>query len=158
MADEKIIFMVMKEVCNFFTRKDDVVRYEGPVTIQDHIISVDVPSPYIIIRGSHRNDGLYYMLQNNKIKPVIFQEGDVHPVDETFDGRIWFCYPTQDFLSLCDKITSFDTKMPQTDVVSESFGSSSRSFAQGKNGLLTWKEQYGDSLRPYRNHMFEEVW
>ena len=161
MVDEKVVYMVMKEVCNFFTRRDDVTRYEGNVVIVDQEINISVPSPYIIIRGSHRNDGLYYMIDEHKIKPVIFQEGDKHPVDETFNGRVWFCYPTQDFLSLCDRITSFQvyqSQTPITDVVSESFGQSSRTFAQGKNGLITWKEQYGDSLRPYRNHMFEEVW
>lgn len=158
MVDEKIIYTAMKEVCNFFTRKDDIVRYEGIVTITDKKISIEVPSPYIIIRGSHKNDGFYYMVDSHTIKPVLFQEGDSHPVDEIFEGRIWFSYPTQDFLSLCEQIASFEAKMPQTDVVSESFGSSSRSFARGQNGQITWKEQYGNSLRPYRNHMFEEVW
>ena len=159
MIDEKMIYSVMKEVCNFFTRRDDVVRYEGEVTIKDCVLSIDeIPSPYVIIRGSHKNDGLYFVEDGSRLKPVVFWEGDQHPVDETFVGRVWFSYPTQDFLALCDQISVFSAKMPQTDVVSESFGSSSRTFARGQNGAVTWKEQYGDALRTYRNHMFEEVW
>ena len=158
MVDEKTIYTAMKEVCNFFIRSNDVARYEGHVVIKDKQLNFNVPSPYIIIRGSHKNDGLYLMDDARHIHGTVFYEGDVHPVDEEFEGRVWFSYPTQDFLALCDQIATFQAKMPQTDVVSESFGSSSRSFAQGQNGQLTWKEQYGNSLRPYRNHMFEEVW
>lgn len=158
MLDEKTIYSVMKEVCNFFTRRDDVTHYEGTVTIQDKQIDIEVPSPYIIIRGSHRNDGLYHMEDKTRIHPCIFFDGGPYPVDETFTGRVWFCYPTQDFLAICDQISKFGEQMPSTNVVSESFGSSSRSFAQGENGQVTWREAFGDSLRPYRNHMYEEVW
>lgn len=158
MADEKTIFAAMKEVCNFFTRRGDVVRYEGEVTISDNSLSIDIPSPYVIIRGSSRNDGLYYVEHDSTLRPVEFVEGDIHPTDETFTGRVWFSYPTQDFLAICEQIANFEANKPSMDVVSESFGSSSRSFAQGSKGALTWREQYGDALRPYRNHMFEEVW
>lgn len=158
MVDEKTLYAVMKEVCNFFTRRNDIVRFEGEVTIKDKELSIEVPSPFIIIRGSHRNDGLYYMEDERHIHPYIFHEGDVHPVDETFTGRIWFSYPTQDFLAICEQVAKYDAQRPVTSVVSESFGSSSRSFAQGQNGVATWRESYGDSLRPYRNHMYEEVW
>ena len=62
MLDENTIFTVMREVCNFFIRRDDIRCYEGVVTIdEEQKISIDVPSPYIIIRGSRKNDGLYYM-------------------------------------------------------------------------------------------------
>ena len=157
MVDENTIYTVMKEVCNFFTRRDDILRYEGEVEIKDFKISIDVPSPYIIIRGSRKNDGLYFMDDENTIHGRVFHEGDQHPVNEIFIGRVWFCYPTQDFLALCDQIAVFAEKNPQSAVVSESFGVSSRSFAQGSKGTITWKEAYGDSLRPYRNHMFEEI-
>ena len=159
MLDERMIYTVMKEVCNFFTRRDDICRYEGEVTIKDKELNITVPSPFIIIRGSHRNDGLYYMEDEHRVRPYIFHEGDVHPVDETFTGRVWFCYPTQDFLMICEEIGKFEEQKPVIGgVVSESFGSSSRSFAQGSNGTITWRESFGNSLRPYRNHMFEEVW
>ena len=157
--NEKMLFTMMREVCNFFIRRDDVQRYEGEVTIKDKKLSIDIPSPYVIIRGSHYNDGLYAVLDGNLLRPCIFEEGDLHPTDEVFNGRVWFSYPPQDFIALCGEVSSFEaTETGHTGVVSESFGSSSRSYAQGANGRLTWQEQYGNALRTYRTHMFEEIW
>ena len=162
MISENTIFSVMREVCNYFTRKDDVRCYEGEVTIdEDFRISIDVPSPYIIIRGSHKNDGFYYMDNEHAIHPMIFEEGDVHPVAETFKGRVWFSYPTQDFLALCHDVNQYqmNVDMSQRPVVSEAFGASSRSYARGENGgNVTWQETFGTQLRSYRKNMFEEIW
>lgn len=153
----------MREVCNYFIRKDDITRYEGEVTIDnEYSLSIDVPSPYIIIRGSRKNDGLYMMETDRRIHPVIFEEGDVHPVPETFKGRIWFSYPPQDFIAICDGITTYQKSVDftATPIVSERFGASSRTFATSlKNGgVVTWQENFGTSLRPYRKNMFEEIW
>ena len=157
--NEKMLFTMMREVCNFFIRRDDVQRYEGEVTIKDRALSILIPSPYVIIRGSRHNDGLYAVEEGSKLHPWIFEEGDVHPSDETFIGRVWFSYPPQDFIALCRDVSTFEsTETGHTGVVSESFGSSSRSYAQGANGRLTWQEQYGNALRTYRTHMFEEIW
>jgi len=157
--NEKMLFTMMREVCNFFIRRDGIQRYEGEVTIHDQELSIEIPSPYVIIRGSHRNDGLYAVEEGRRLHPIIFEEGDVHPVDEVFVGRVWFSYPPQDFIALCREVSSFETaETAHTGVVSESFGSSSRSYAQGSNGRITWQEQYGGALRSYRTHMFEEVW
>lgn len=162
MVDENTIFSVMREVCNYFIRRDDIRCYEGTVTIDDdHNISIDVPSPYIIIRGSRKNDGLYYMEDDNKIHAKIFEEGDVHPVAETFKGRIWFSYPTQDFLALCSDIGKYSSSMQLSarPVVAEKFGASERSYAKGESGgMVTWQENFGTSLRSYRKYMFEEIW
>ena len=162
MVSENTIFTVMREVCNFFIRRDDTQCYEGTVTIDENsTLSIYVPSPYIIIRGSHRNDGLYYMESDRKIHPIIFQEGDVHPVPETFEGRVWFSYPTQDFLALCDNIGTYEKSVDLTSrpVVAEKFGASERSYAKGESGgTVTWQETFGTALRSYRKNMFEEIW
>ena len=162
MVSENTIFTVMREVCNFFIRRDDIQCYEGTVTIDnDYNISINVPSPYIIIRGSHRNDGLYYMEDSHKIHPIIFHEGDVHPVEETFIGRIWFSYPTQDFLELCKSIDTYESSVDLSSrpVVAEKFGASERSYAKGESGgAVTWQETFGTALRSYRKNMFEEIW
>ena len=162
MINENTLFTVMREVCNYFIRRDDIRCYEGTVTIDDDYgISIEVPSPYIIIRGSRKNDGLYYMEEPNRIHPIIFEEGDVHPVAETFKGRVWFSYPTQDFLALCKDIDKYESSIDvtQSPVVSEHFGSSSRTFAKGSSGgIVTWQENFGTALRSYRKNMFEEIW
>ena len=163
MTNENTLFTVMREVCNFFIRRDDIRCYEGKVTIDDeHNISIDVPSPYIIIRGSKMNDGLYMMETNNRIHPIIFEEGDVHPVPEEFTGRVWFSYPPQDFIALCHNINAYENTvdMSARPLVSESFGSSSRTFASSSSGggFVKWQESFGTSLRPYRKYMFEEIW
>lgn len=162
MIEENTIFTVMREVCNYFIRRDDIRCYEGNVTIDnDYNISIVVPSPYIIIRGSKKNDGLYYMEDEHKIHPIIFEEGDVHPVEETFNGRVWFSYPTQDFLSLCKNINKYEVSvdMSERPVVAEKFGASERSYAKGlSGGNITWQETFGTSLRTYRKNMFEEIW
>ena len=162
MINENTIFTVMREVCNYFIRRDDIRCYEGEVKIDcDFNISIKVPSPYIIIRGSRKNDGLYFMDDEHKIHPIIFEEGDVHPVAETFKGRVWFSYPTQDFLALCNDINKYEVSvdMSSRPVVSESFGASSRSYAKGSSGgNITWQESFGTSLRSYRKYMFEEIW
>jgi len=162
MINENIIFSVMREVCNYFIRRDDIRCYEGNVTIDSNrCLSISVPSPYIIIRGSKKNDGLYLMDDEHRVHPRIFVEGDVHPLEETFNGRIWFSYPTQDFIELCGNIGEFQqsTDFTSANLVSESFGSSSRTFAKGNGGgLITWQDSFGTSLRSYRKNMFEEIW
>lgn len=162
MVDENTLFSVMREVCNYFIRRDDIRCYEGTVSIDDNYnISIEVPSPYIIIRGSKKNDGLYMMENEHRIHPKIFEEGDVHPLEETFKGRIWFSYPTQDFIALCEDITKYSktVDMSSSPVVSESFGSSSRTYGRSsKGGIVTWQENFGVSLRSYRKNMFEEIW
>lgn len=162
MVSETTLFTVMREVCNFFIRRDDIARYEGTVTIdEDMTISIDVPSPYIIIRGSKMNDGIYYMEDKRRIHPVLFQEGDVHPVPETFTGRVWFSYPSQDFLALCEQIGHYEQNVDMSvrPVVAEKFGASERSYARGSSGgSVTWQETFGSALRTYRKHMFEEIW
>ena len=162
MIDENTVFSVMREVCNYFIRRDDIRCYEGTVTIdENHCISIDVPSPYIIIRGSRKNDGLYFMDTERQIHAKVFEEGDVHPVAETFKGRVWFSYPTQDFLALCQDINKYEAsvEMSARPVVAEKFGASERSYAKGESGgSVTWQENFGTSLRSYRKHMFEEIW
>ena len=162
MVSENTIFTVMREVCNYFIRRDDIRCYEGTVTIdEEKNISIEVPSPYIIIRGSRKNDGLYFMDTEHKIHPIIFEEGDVHPVPETFKGRIWFSYPTQDFLALCDDVNQYSKSVDFTSrpVVAEKFGASERSYAKGESGgSITWQESFGNALRSYRKNMFEEIW
>ena len=158
-VDEKMLLNMMREVCNYFIRRDDVQRYEGVVTIKDNVLSIEIPSPYVIICGSHKNDGLYAVAEGNELVSWEFDDGMEHPVDETFVGRVWFSYPPQDFIAICKEISAFDSfEKGHSGVVSESFGSSSRSYAQGSNGHITWQEQYGMSLRPYRKRMFEEIW
>ena len=157
--NENMMFTMMREVCNFFIRRDGIQRYEGEVTIHNQELSIPIPSPYVIIRGSHHNDGLYVVEDGNKLHPCIFEEGDLYPTDEVFVGRVWFSYPPQDFIALSREISAFESaETAHTGVVSESFGSSSRSYAQGSNGRITWQEQYGNVLRTYRTHMFEEIW
>ena len=36
MVSENTIFSVMREVCNYFIRRDDIRCYEGNVTIDDN--------------------------------------------------------------------------------------------------------------------------
>ena len=162
MVDENTLFTVMREVCNYFIRKDDIRCYEGSVKIDNkHVISINVPSPYIIIRGSRRNDGLYFMDDEHTIHPIVFEEGDVHPVPETFEGRIWFSYPTQDFIALCDDVNKYTQSIDLTTrpIVAEKFGASERSYAKGESGgSVTWQETFGTALRSYRKNMFEEIW
>ena len=162
MVDENTLFSVMREVCNYFIRRDDVRCYEGKVTIdKDFNLSIDVPSPYIIIRGSRKNDGLYFMETERKVHAKIFEEGDVHPVEETFTGRIWFSYPTQDFIALCQDIGKYtlSNNVVERPVVAEKFGASERSYARGSSGgYITWQENFGTALRSYRKNMFEEIW
>ena len=113
MINENTLFTVMREVCNYFIRRDDIRCFEGDVTINDDFeLSFDALSPYIIIRGSKKNDGLYMMETERKIHPIVFEEGDVHPVPETFNGRVWFSYPTQDFLALCNSVDKFLLSCP----------------------------------------------
>jgi len=162
MVSENTIFTVMREVCNYFIRRDDIRCYEGTVTIDDDFtLSIDVPSPYIIIRGSKKNDGLYYMETDRKVHPIVFEEGDVHPVEETFTGRVWFSYPTQDFLEVCKNIGKYEESVDFSarPVVAEKFGASERSYAKGiSGGSISWQENFGTALRSYRKNMFEEIW
>lgn len=138
------IAAVMQEVHNFFERGS----ISGSISISGGVVSPDINAPYVYIKGSSYHDGFWEIAGTSLV-------GDSSP-DETFTGCVWLLYPPRDFLALCQQVAEFEAKTPAGAVKSESLEGYSVTFANGKNGLLTWQEAYAFRLRPYRR-MFSEV-
>lgn len=107
------------------------------------------PAPYICVQGSMYHDGVYEMQGG---KPV----GMAASPDETFRGTVWLLRPPNDFLKLCEEIAKYDEHNPAGSLVSESFGSYSRTRGTGAGGSVAWQDVFADALRPYRR-MWTEV-
>lgn len=112
---------------------------------------VDMPySPFVLIVGSARNDGVHMIAHGfDSVNPL---------VDENFSGKVWMLYPPDDFLDICRKMTEYDEKVGKDPAtVSESFGNYSHSFASGESGAkITAIEAFKAELVVFRK-MFTEV-
>ena len=86
---------MLSEICanikNYFTYEQD--KHFGDFAIVDGVItpSFDIPTDYIRIVGSHKNDGVHKRGQNGKFG--LTDEADFH-------GAVWVMSPPADFLAL----------------------------------------------------------
>ena len=143
---------ICAEIKNYFSYECD--RHIGDFAIIDgHITpSFDIPTDYIRIVGSHKNDGVH-----------VRDKGEFVLDDEpTFHGAIWVMSPPKDFIALADEIKSWQDANGKADSTamspfqSESFGgysyskSSGGSSASGASSVPTWQSQYASRLKIYR--------
>lgn len=147
--------MMLNEVCaeikNYFTWEGD--KHFGDFAIVGGQItpSIDLPTDYIRIVGSHLNDGVHKV-------------SDADLVDEgTFHGAVWIMSPPADFLALVSEIESWQEMNGKADSTamspfqSESFGGYSYSKASGSGNaesggasVPTWAGAYANRLKLYR--------
>ena len=143
---------ICAEIKNYFSYECD--RHIGDFSIVDgHIApSFDIPTDYIRIVGSRKNDGVHKR-----------GESGFNLVDEEkFHGAIWVMSPPADFLALADEIASWQEANGKADSTamspfqSESFGGYSYSKASGgssesgTSSVPTWQSQYASRLKIYR--------
>ena len=140
---------ICAEIKNYFTYESD--RHIGDYAIVDGIItpSLDIPTDYIRIVGSRKNDDVHKL-------------SDLDHVDEDiFHGAIWIMSPPNDFLALVEEIESWQEMNGKADsqamspYQSESFGGYSYSKGSGGSGAgssssPTWQSQYAPRLKIYR--------
>lgn len=144
---------ICAEIKNYFTFEAD--KHFGDWEIRDGILtpSFDIPTDYIRIVGSHKNDGVHkYTVENGW--------GLVD--EDKFHGAVWVMSVPQDFLSLVGEIEAWQTKNGASDSVamspyqSESFGGYSYTKASGGNStgggsnVATWESAYAKRLNIYR--------
>lgn len=142
---------ICAEIKNYFSYECD--RHIGDFAIIDgHVTpSFDIPTDYIRIVGSHLNDGVHKVSDNDLV-----DEGKFH-------GAIWVMSPPKDFLALADEIKSWQDANGRADSTamspfqSESFGgysysksSGGSSSALGASSVPTWQSQYASRLKIYR--------
>lgn len=141
---------VCAEIRNYFT-------YSRDIHIADWVISngiitplLDIPTDYIRIVGSRKNDGVY------KVSSMQLQ-------DETFHGAIWIMSPPKDFLTLVSEIESWQASNGAADSMamspfnSETLGAYSysksnvaRGNGQSATPNATWKDVYATRLNRFR--------
>lgn len=143
---------ICAEIKNYFTFKGDI--HIGDFAIVNGAITppVDLPTDYIRIVGSHRNDGVH----------KLSDEADTLADEPMFHGAIWIMSPPNDFLSLVEEIKAWQEINGKADSVamgpfqSESFGGysyskgSGGSSENGKSSVPTWQSAYGSRLSIYR--------
>lgn len=141
---------ICAEIKNYFTYESD--KHFGSWSIVDGLItpSFDIPTDYIRIVGSHKNDGVHKL-------------SDADLVDEgTFNGAIWVMSPPKAFLDLAAEIAKWQAKNGNVESPamspfnSESFGGYSYSKAGtasgdgNTNGAANWIGAYNSRLNIYR--------
>jgi len=146
---------MLGEICasikNYFTYAVDINI--GDWSIVDGAISpaLVIPTDYIRIVGSRRNDGVH---KRNK-------DGEFELVDEDFHGGIWIMSPPADFLALAEEIAAWQEKNGNLDSPamspynSESFGGYSYSKSGGSNNGSSsagadWQSAFASRLNQYR--------
>lgn len=146
---------ICAEIKNYFTFEAD--KHFGDWEITGGILtpSFDIPTDYIRIVGSHKNDGVHkYTVENGW--------GLVD--EDKFHGAVWVMSVPQDFLSLVSEIEAWQGKNGSADSLamspfqSESFDGYSytkasggrRSDGSGSSGVPTWKSTYASRLNIYR--------
>lgn len=142
---------ICAEIKNYFSYECD--RHIGDFAIIDgHVTpSFDIPTDYIRIVGSHLNDGVHKISDNDLVD------------EDKFHGAIWVMSPPKDFLALSDEIKSWQDANGRADSTamspfqSESFGgysyskgNGSSSSASGVSSVPTWQSQYASRLKIYR--------
>lgn len=142
---------ICAEIKNYFTYEGD--RHFGDFAIVDGQLTpfFDIPTDYIRICGSHKNDGVH----------VRGESGFDLEDEGTFHGAIWVMSPPKDFLALAAEIADWQAKYGGVDSQamspfnSESFGgySYSKSAGTGAAGIgaaNTWQGAYAKRLNVYR--------
>lgn len=144
---------ICAEIKNHFTYAED--RHIGDFAIVDGAItpSIDFPTDYIYIVGSHLNNGVH----------KLSDESDVLLDEPEFHGAVWVMSPPKDFLDLVADIEAWQDKYGGVDsetmspYQSESFGgysyskaSGGSSAASGKSSVPTWQSVYASRLNIYR--------
>lgn len=143
---------VCAEIRNYFTYEKD--KHFGDFAIVDGQIVpfIDFPTDYIRIVGSHLNDGVHRLSDEDDI---LVDEG-------VFHGAIWVMSPPAAFLALVGEIETWQEMNGKADssamspYQSESFGGYSYSKASGgsaESGISsvpTWQATYASRLNIYR--------
>lgn len=147
---------MLTEICakikNFFTYEAD--KHIGDFSIIDGAIapSFDIPTDYIRIVGSHRNDGVHVRNKNGNFD--LIDEGEFH-------GAVWVMSPPAEFIALVAEIEAWQEKNGGSDSQamspfnSESFGGYSYSksggnSASGGSGGADWSNAFASRLSVYR--------
>ena len=141
---------ICAEIRNYFTYESD--KNFGNFAIVDGSITppLDLPTDYIRIVGSHKNDGVHKL-------------SDADLIDEgTFHGAIWIMSPPKAFLDLAAEIAAWQEKNGALDSPamspfnSESFGGYSYSKSSGasaggsSSGGADWRAAFASRLNIYR--------
>ena len=143
---------ICAEIKNYFTFEGDI--HIGDFAISDGVLSpsIDIPTNYIRIVGSHFNDGVH----------IRGEQGFGLTDEGQFHGAVWVMSPPADFLALVTEIEAWQEKNGAADSVamspfqSESFGGYSYSkgsnynSASGSSSTPTWQSTYGARLNRFR--------
>lgn len=143
---------ICAEIKNYFTWEGD--KHFGDWAIVEGAIvpSFDIPTDYIRIVGSHRNDGVHKR----------GEDGWGLIDEDKFSGAIWVMSPPADFLALVAEIEAWQAKNGGVDSQamspfnSESFGgysyskSTGGSSSGGSASATNWIGAYAGRLNIYR--------
>lgn len=138
------------EIRNYFVYKDDKVFGDFQVVNGALVPSVNIPSDYIRIVGSRKNNGVH------KVSEMTLKD------EPTFHGAIWFMNPPDEFLAIVEEIKAWQAKHGDIDSPamspfnSESFGGYSYSKgypsvgSAGSASGADWRSVYASRLKQYR--------
>lgn len=140
---------ICAEIKNYFTYESD--RVIGDFSISNGVLSpsFEFPTNYFRIVGSHNNDGIHKVSDQDLV-----DEGKFH-------GSVWLMSPPKDFLDLVAEIEAWQEKYGAADSInmspfgSENFGGygytkANVSAGPGGSSVPTWQTTYASRLKRYR--------
>lgn len=132
---------VMRQIRNYFIAS----TLTGTFTVADGKLTLDpplAPGAWIAIEGAGTLDGVHTLDENGCLPGA---------ADGSWRGMLHLLSPTADFLRLCADIRDWADKHPDETLLTEKFGSYSRSQSSS-----AWEKVFERRLRPYQK-MFAEV-
>lgn len=131
-----MLYDVMRHIRNFFVKGEKI---RGDFHVEGGTISL----PLL--------DGQYFLLEGSVLNDGVYRNPAVGMTDEDFCGVVTPLAPPQDFISLCNEIEEYNSKVPATAFTSESFGGYSYQRATDKEGNIAgWQSAYKKRLDVYR--------
>ncbi len=148
--------MMLTEICadikNYFCYQSDIHIGDFSIVNGEIVPAMNFPTDYIRIVGSHRNDGVHCLTDEND---TLIDEPEFH-------GAVWIMSPPADFLALVAEIQAWQEKNGALDSPamspfnSESFGGYSYSKSGGNSsggsssGGANWQAAFRSRLNLYR--------
>lgn len=138
------------EIRNYFVYKDDKIFGDFAITNGVIYPEISIPSDYIRIVGSRKNNGVH------KVDEMQLKD------ESEFHGAIWFMNPPDEFLQIVSDIQAWQTKNGDIDSPamspfnSESFGGYSYSKgypsvgSAGSTSGADWRSVFASRLKQYR--------
>lgn len=139
-----MLYEIMRSIRNYFPVEGGY--HDGVFEIKEGTINL----PFL-------KDGQYFLIENSVFNDGVYQYPVYALEDETFEGTITALKPDRRFLELVKEIEEWEKKYKDkatSPFISESlqgvYSYTKSTSSQGNAGVITWRQAFGERLKPWR--------